>query len=109
MESVTPASRCWRCGRTAAEHPPHSNGKPGRWQAGHVVDGSNLGPLALEFSVCNAAAGGRLGAQRRHARRVVPHYPGHYDLVNRSSPVAPPCIAAAGALCSTCAAHRARN
>jgi hypothetical protein len=109
MASVNASTRCWRCGKLAQEHPPHADGKPGRWQAGHVVDGSNLGPLALEHSTCNAAAGGRLGAQRRHARRVAPHHPMHHDLVNAAAVTAPPCIAAQGALCSTCAAHRGRN
>lgn len=69
MASITPATKCWRCARTAAEHPQfHKTGRRASWTAGHLVDGRNDAPLALEWSTCNAAAGGRLGAARRKAR-----------------------------------------
>lgn len=60
-----PLTRCWRCGRTLAEHPPHRNGAPARWMAGHIVDGLIGGPLAPEASTCNLSAGATAGNQRR--------------------------------------------
>lgn len=63
MSKITPSTRCWRCGRTAREHPLHSNGRRGHWQCGHIVDGSNLGPLAAEFSTCK-----RPQAEKRETR-----------------------------------------
>ena len=66
------ATRCWRCGRTLAEHPPHRNGRPATWTAGHIRDidcptcgrvhGDPLSPLQPEASVCNYSAGGRANA-----------------------------------------------
>jgi hypothetical protein len=75
---------CWRCGRTLPEHPPHKNGSPPHWQAGHTVDGSTTwepwvhvtrtphpaltGPggwLAPEASTCNTSAGATTGNARR--------------------------------------------
>ncbi len=53
-----PATRCWRCHRTKAEH-----GRP--WHAGHLNDGQVDGPLAPECEQCNTSAGARLGNQRR--------------------------------------------
>lgn len=63
-----PTTRCARCGRTLAEHPPTRTGKPPRWQAGHVNDGQIGGPLRPEADVCNTAAGARRGnGMRRQA------------------------------------------
>ena len=114
LESAGPASRCWRCGKLASEHPRHRNGRRGHWQAGHVVDGDNRGPLRLEWSTCNTSAGGRLGNARRWGRgagprEAGPHFPSHYNLTDASSVGAPPCVRATGSLCSTCAEWRARS
>lgn len=57
--NANPDTRCWRCGRTLADHPPHANGTPARWTAGHIHDGQTDGPLAPEASTCNYAAGAR--------------------------------------------------
>lgn len=68
---ANPAAICWRCGKRLAEHPPHIDGKPQTWQAGHTIDGSTTWQvwphvttppppgdwLALEASRCNIAAG----------------------------------------------------
>jgi hypothetical protein len=60
MAYADPTTRCWRCGRTRAEH--------GRaWHAGHLVDGQVDGPLAAECEQCNTSEGARLGHQRRRA------------------------------------------
>ena len=56
--NADPTTRCWRCGRTQAEH-----GQP--WQAGHLNDGQVGGPLRAECRACNAGAGARLGSRRR--------------------------------------------
>ena len=53
-----PATRCWRCDRTKAEH-----GRP--WHAGHLRDGDPASPLAAECEQCNTSAGARLGNERR--------------------------------------------
>jgi len=53
-----PTTRCWRCGRTRAEH-----GQP--WQAGHLIDGQIGGELRAECRECNARAGRELGMRRR--------------------------------------------
>jgi hypothetical protein len=58
-----PTTRCWRCGRTKAEH-----GR--RWHAGHLVDGQVNGPLAAECEPCNTSAGARRGNQRRAGLRT---------------------------------------
>lgn len=109
MASITPASKCWRCGRTAAEHPQfHGTGRRASWQAGHMADGNNAGPLSLEWSTCNLAAGGKLGAQRKRAGAIMPHYPGHYN-PSPTSLGAPPCAAATGALCPTCRSWHRSN
>lgn len=64
---------CWRDGLTLAQHPPHRDGKPATWTAGHTVDGDPgavpwvkvhaVPPpgswLALEASTCNYANGAR--------------------------------------------------
>lgn len=54
-----PATRCWRCGRTLTEHPPHHNGRPPFWTAGHIIDGQVNGELRPEASTCNYSAGAR--------------------------------------------------
>ncbi len=63
-------TRCWRCGRTLAEHPPHQTGRPATWHAGHVNDGEVGGALLPEASTCNVDAGARLGAARRWTLRT---------------------------------------
>lgn len=63
--NANPDTKCWRCGRTLAQHPPHKNGKPAKWTAGHRVDGQVGGPLAPEASTCNYSAGATTGNQRR--------------------------------------------
>lgn len=63
--NADPTTTCWRCGRRLAEHPPHKTGRTATWQAGHVVDGDNSGPLAPEVSTCNTRAGATLGNLRR--------------------------------------------
>lgn len=60
---ANPDTRCWRCGRTRAEHR-----RP--WHAGHIHDGLIGGPLAPECERCNTSAGGKLGAQRRQRLRT---------------------------------------
>jgi hypothetical protein len=62
---LNPGTLCWRCGRTLANHPPHRNGKPATWTAGHVRDSDPTSPLAPEASTCNYQAGARLTNQRR--------------------------------------------
>jgi hypothetical protein len=111
MATITPATRCWRCGKLAHEHAPHANGRPGSWQTGHVVDGDNRGPLALEWSTCNLSAGGKLGHQRAFGqngaggrRRVEPHHPMHYSVDGWS-----PCRAVTGELCDACRDWHAAN
>lgn len=70
---ATPHTRCTRCGLLLQEHPPHKNGTPPTWQAGHVNDSQPDGPLQLEASTCNVTAGASLGGQRtamaKQARR----------------------------------------
>ena len=63
--NADPTTRCWACGRTLAEHPPHRNGSPARWTAGHVNDGQVGGPLLPEASTCNFSRGARMGNARR--------------------------------------------
>jgi len=65
---ANPSTRCWRCKLTLAEHPPHRDGKPARWTAGHVIDGQPGGPLLPEASTCNYSAGGTLGNRKRPRR-----------------------------------------
>lgn len=57
---ANPATQCWRCGRTAAEH-----GR--RWHAGHLRDGDPNSPLLPECEPCNTSAGARLGNQLRRS------------------------------------------
>ena len=64
-----PYTKCWRCGRTLAQHPRHKTGRPPTWQAGHVLTGVVDGPLAPEASTCNTTHGGRLGGQRAAANK----------------------------------------
>lgn len=67
---LDPNTRCRRCGRTLNQHPPHRNGTPATWDAGHIHDGQIDGPLAPEASTCNRTAGATLGNQRRQARKM---------------------------------------
>ena len=67
-----PSTRCWRCGTTLAAHPPHKNGRPAYWTAGHVNSGEVNGEYRPEASVCNykhgAAYGNRLRVRGRTPR-----------------------------------------
>ena len=63
--NADPTTTCWRCERTLAEHPPHKDGKPARWTAGHVIDSDPTSPLLPEASTCNYAAGATTGNTRR--------------------------------------------
>lgn len=47
-----PATQCWRCGKTLAQHKPGDT-----WQAGHLHDGDKTSPAAPEARSCNARAG----------------------------------------------------
>ena len=60
---ANPLTRCWRCGRTLAEHQAEHPERVVKWQAGHTADQDSSRPLAPEVDCCNAAAGNR-------ARRV---------------------------------------
>ncbi len=60
-----PNTKCWRCGKTLAEHEPHKGGKPARWTAGHIIDSDPTSPLAPEASTCNYIAGALTGNARR--------------------------------------------
>jgi hypothetical protein len=71
--NANPDTRCWRCGRTLPEHPPHRSGHPPRWQAGHVVDSQVNGALAPEASTCNASAGASYGNRLREPRSEDPY------------------------------------
>lgn len=66
--NANPGTLCWRCGRTLAAHPPHRDGKPATWTAGHLIDGQMGGPLAPEASTCNY----RAGAIMRNTRGITP-------------------------------------
>lgn len=55
---ANPATRCWRCGRTLAEHRR-------KWTAGHVEDGRVGGLLLAECEPCNKGRGASLGNRRR--------------------------------------------
>lgn len=72
---------CWRDDRVLADHPPHHDGRPPFWTAGHVdrdhpsphtldgviaIDGWWVAP---EASTCNFREGARQG-NRRRGRRV---------------------------------------
>ncbi len=63
--NTDPTTTCWRCGHTLAQHPPHRDGKPATWTAGHTVDGDSSAPLAPEASTCNYSAGAKAGNARR--------------------------------------------
>jgi hypothetical protein len=121
MKTITPHTRCGRCGKLFHEHPRHRNGKVGRWEVGHTVDGDNRFPVRIEHSVCNRAAGGRAGNAKRWGQNRAnasprsgdserfPHYPGHFSLDDPTSIGAPPCVVYGGRMCSTCRDFRARN
>jgi hypothetical protein len=117
MDSITRSTRCGRCGKLFDQHPRHADGKLGRWEVGHVLDGNNMGPLRIEHSLCNRRAGGKLGYARMAARRshtpaehTVPrHNAMHYNLDDLTSVGAPPCVRGTGSLCDVCVDWRARN
>lgn len=58
--NANPATTCWRCGRTLADHPAGAT-----WDAGHIVDGNKYSALAPEASSCNRSHGAALGNRRR--------------------------------------------
>jgi hypothetical protein len=58
---ANPATTCWRCGLTHAQH-----GR--RWQAGHVNDGDVNSPLLPECELCNTRAGQARGEALKRAR-----------------------------------------
>lgn len=60
----TPTTTCWRCGKTLDQHPPHADGTPATWHAGHTIDGNPHSPLAPEASVCNLTAAAHQTNQR---------------------------------------------
>lgn len=72
--NANPHTRCWRCGRPLQEHPPHKNGRPAYWTAGHLIDGDPQSPLAPEASTCNFAAGARHGNHTRTTRSEDPYH-----------------------------------
>lgn len=56
--NADPLTRCWRCGRTLAEH--------GRaWTAGHIAAGAIDGVLLPECAGCNYSEGAKHGARTR--------------------------------------------
>jgi hypothetical protein len=126
MKTITPTTRCIRCGLMAHQHPQrHKTGKAAAWQCGHTVAGNNAAPLALEWSTCNLSHGGALGNARRWGPDRVPgtsratarsgdrprwpHFAGHFDLENPTSVGGPPCVLYGGAMCPVCQDHRKRN
>jgi hypothetical protein len=60
--NANPATTCWRCGKTKAQH-----GQP--WEAGHITDGKIGGELRAECRRCNRKAGGRRSVELRKKRR----------------------------------------
>lgn len=78
--AANPHAVCWRDGLTLDEHPPHRNGQPATWTAGHTVDGSTTWQpwtsvtkvppdgdwLAPEASTCNSSSGASAGNRRRN-------------------------------------------
>lgn len=58
--NADPSTRCWRCGRTLAEHKPGDT-----WDAGHIRDGDPTSPLAPEAASCNRSSGAIDGNRRR--------------------------------------------
>ncbi|MGD9701576.1 MAG: hypothetical protein AB7Q42_06015 [Acidimicrobiia bacterium] len=60
LANLNPATRCWRCGRTKAEH-------GSRWTAGHTIhgDSSPTGPLAPECWKCMCSSGAKYGNELR--------------------------------------------
>jgi hypothetical protein len=125
LESVTPLTKCGRCGRLLSDHPRHRNGRPATWHADHVDPGNNRAPLILSASTCNMSAGGVAGNVKRwgnpfqtgngfqrngngQSRAAGPHAPWHYS-ANPQDLTCAPCLKATGTLCPTCAAWHATN
>jgi hypothetical protein len=69
-----PTTRCWRCGKTLADHAPHRNGKPATWTAGHPdgYEGVPDAPLLPEASTCNYSHGATYGNRQRKRRTLRP-------------------------------------
>lgn len=67
--NADPNVKCWRCGRTLDEHPPHADGASAVWTAGHTIDGDNASPLMPEASTCNYSAGATAGNRARAVDR----------------------------------------
>lgn len=55
---ANPATRCWVCNRTLAEHAR-------KWTAGHVIDGQAGGVLLAECEQCNLSRGAAMGNRKR--------------------------------------------
>ena len=66
--NANPGTTCWRCGRTLAEHPPHRNGAPAHWTAGHIIDGDLAGPVDWSAALRGIDAVAHLAA-RVHVMR----------------------------------------
>jgi hypothetical protein len=69
---ANPATTCWRCGKTLAEHRRTLTGKAPRWSAGHVVKGQVDGLLLPEVLSCNVKAENdhrKDTKQTKHTRR----------------------------------------
>ena len=64
--AADPTTLCWRCGKMLHQHPPHKNGRPAFWTAGHLFDGVPDSPLLPEASVCNFHA----GQETRHRQEL---------------------------------------
>jgi hypothetical protein len=45
--AANPLTLCWRCHRTLDQHPPHRNGNPAYWTAGHTQHGSHTAQDSL--------------------------------------------------------------
>jgi hypothetical protein len=61
--NANPATRCWQCGRTKAEH--------GRdWTAGHELDGVVGARLLAECAECNYTRGAQHGRDLRRQLRT---------------------------------------
>lgn len=75
----TPTAICWKHGTHVSQCPPHRNGTPSKWVAGHTIDGStnwtpwyhvSLQPppgdwLAPQCSASNSSDGAAYGNRRR--------------------------------------------
>lgn len=66
------ACRCGHaCGRTLAQHPPTTTGRPPRWSSGHTRHGDRTAPIRPEVLGCNVAERNNrvLGLADQHTER----------------------------------------